>query len=280
MIKKIFLLLGLLFFGAIAFSQNINNIEAELGPDNKIIVQYQISGVKFNQSFNLSLYVSLDGGETWEGPLKEVSGDIGTGIGKGLHKIYWDFSNEIPLISEELQFDIKAEVIEAKIKKSRFISLACNDITPFGLRYGSLGKTGFYIEARMSLAAFSSSSYTVKNGRIRDFDKAGYYELKDPKGWSACSAIVGINRQVGQNCFLFAGLGYAWENYLYNVDEYSYDQKEKLKGVYAKDNRISISGFEVDAGLIIRLNKIIISGGGSAINFQSFNWTAGIGFCF
>ncbi len=280
MTKKILTILVLSLCGYSAFSQNITNIKASVTYDNKIAVSYQITGAKYYQSFNVSLFVSPDNGVTWQGPLTEVKGDVGEGIEKGKKVIYWDFLNEIPIVNEDVIFDVRVEVIERKVEKSFFISYVGNDVTPFGVRVGLLGKTGFYIEARMSPSAFNEAAYTYEDGSIKNYNKPGYYEFTSAEGWSAFSVVAGATFQLGKTGFIYTGAGYAFEKYLFAIDEYTYNPPEKTGDAYVKDSEYSVTGFELDAGLMLRFGKFLITGGGYTINFESFGWTAGIGVSF
>lgn len=58
------------------FTQNIANIWVQI-KNETIFVNYDLTDVNFNQDFNVSLYVSKDGGKTFIGPLKEVEGGVG-----------------------------------------------------------------------------------------------------------------------------------------------------------------------------------------------------------
>ncbi len=280
MTKRIFTVLVFTLCGYFAFSQSVTNIKAWVTSDNKIAVEYHITGAKFYQNFNVSLFVSLDDGATWQGPLTEVAGDIGKNIEKGKHVIYWDFLNEIPIVNENVIFDVRAEIIESKVRKSFFIAYSGNDVTPFGVRIGLLGKTGFYLEARMSPIAFDKANYTFEDGNLADYDQVGYYEFTKANGWAALSVLAGATFQIGKDAFLYTGAGYAFEKYLYTIDEYTYNPPEKIGEAFVEDKGYSITGVEIDAGLMLRFGKFLITGGGYAINFESFGWTAGVGVSF
>ena len=56
----------------------------------------------------ISLYVSQDG-ETWQGPLTKVSGDVGAKIASGRNVIVWDVLEEVEqLIGDKIQFQVRA----------------------------------------------------------------------------------------------------------------------------------------------------------------------------
>ena len=280
--KKQILILTVLFLGITlsTFAQQVSDIQVRASGD-KIKVGYTISGLKYYQDISaIDFYVSRDGGQTFEGPLKEISGDISPGLRNGKYVMIWDVLKEIPFTSEELIFDVRISVTEKERKKSFMVSLVGNATTPLGLRIGQLGKIGWYAEFRSSLSPFTAAEYTYENETITDYDKPGYYEFNGNKGYFAWSAIGGITIQASWNVFFNIGVGYGTDNYMYEIDEYTYENDTQTGTSWVQDNDYSATGFELDAGMILKFNKLVISGGGTAINFQTFNWLLGIGVAF
>ncbi|MDT8394741.1 MAG: hypothetical protein RQ761_12930 [Bacteroidales bacterium] len=262
-----------------AQAQNIQDVRAET-ENNKVVVHYNLTGGKFYHHYTIRLYASIDGGDSFQGPLKEVSGDVGANIRKGQHSIRWDAMKEMPVVDKGYVFDVRAEVFEDDMKKLFFISYTGNLVTPFGLRVGMINKLGWYAEFRASLNAFNTASYQVKDEEFQDYDKPGYYEFNGNEGFSAYSAVAGVTYQLSRNFYLFGGLGYGKEEYHWQIDEYSYDPEEKIGESWVKDDETSLEGFELDLGGMMRFNKILISAGITTINVEVFNWTAGIGIAF
>ena len=64
---------------------------------------------------------------------------------------------------------------------------------------------------------------------------------------------------------------------MYYIDEYDYGSDEKTGSAWVKDDQASLEGFEVDAGIMLKFNKLLISAGATTINFSNIFWTAGIG---
>ena len=278
--KPFFLLLLLSVITTATFSQSVKNIEVRTNGE-KILVAYTISGLKDYQDISrISFYVSRDGGRTFEGPLKEISGDIGPGLKNGKHIMVWDVFKEMPFLEEELIFDIRLSIAEKKRKRAIMISLVGNTVTPLGLRVGQLGGIGWYAEFRSSLTPFTTTDYTYDNDAIVDYDKAGYYQFTGAKGYAAWSAVGGATFQASRLVYFTVGGGYGVENYIYEIDEYTYEPELKTGSSWAKDNDYSNSGFELDAGIILKFNKFIISGGATSINFKTVNWLGGIGVAF
>ncbi|MEI8007030.1 MAG: hypothetical protein WCI48_12555, partial [Bacteroidota bacterium] len=65
----------------VSTGQEVRNVISEV-KDGIVTIHYSISG-KFYQIFNISIYVSRDGGNNFIGPLKEVTGDVGQNIKRG-----------------------------------------------------------------------------------------------------------------------------------------------------------------------------------------------------
>lgn len=83
-------------------AQTVTNINVEVY-GNKVIVNYNL-----DKTTDIDLYVSVDGGTTWEGPLKQVSGNIGKNVQPGSNSIIWDAIKERGGISgDDIVFDIR-----------------------------------------------------------------------------------------------------------------------------------------------------------------------------
>jgi hypothetical protein len=276
--NKLFLIAMLIGFTGTLSAQQVRVTHVSVTSNDKIEVAYTINGLKnYQEISNIRFYVSRDGGDHFEGPLKEVSGDIQSGLRNGKYIMIWDVMEEMPLVEENLIFDVRITVEE---KKALMISLQGNMVTPLGLRIGQLGKLGWYVEGRASLLATQSPSFTYENEKIIDYDQPGYYKFNGNKGYNAWSAVAGLTWQLSWNLFVNAGVGYGVENYMYEINNYSYDTEEKTGNSWVKDSEYSTSGIEVDAGLIFKYKKLIVNAGVTSIGFNIFNWEAGIGIAF
>ena len=276
------LLIVLLITNVCLYSQTINNINAK--PQNrKIIVTYNLSGLKFNQTCTVSLFVSMDGGITFKGPLREVSGGVGNIKSNGKKVIIWDALKEMPFEEKTLFFDVRANIKTEKIKNHFFFSFVGNTITPVGLRLGLIGKTKFYIEGRICIPIITgemnmrSPRYIIQNNNITNFREGYEYYIIDSKGtYFGFSFIAGITLQISKNAFLYSGAGYANEYLTYKMDIYRDGDYYFTTDAFHKEKSIE-HGVEVDAGIMLRLKFLLISFGGTTINLKSYNWTAGVG---
>ncbi|WP_396165976.1 fibrobacter succinogenes major paralogous domain-containing protein [Flavobacterium sp.] len=103
------LLLIIFFIGLYSTAQKASNITTrqEL---STIIVSYDLEA---ELPCKVSLYVSTNGGTTWQGPLNKVSGDVGNKITSGSHNITWNVLEEFEeLKGENIKFQVKAAIID------------------------------------------------------------------------------------------------------------------------------------------------------------------------
>ncbi len=270
----------LLFVSVLAYGQTVKSIEAK-AVDNKIKIDFNISGLKYYQNIiNIDVFVKKAGDANFEGPMEYVSGDTKSGLRNGEHTIYWDALKEMLVDDAKLIFDVRIMLEEEDRSKKFMVMLVGNTVTPLGIRVGQLGKTSWYVEARASLLALESPQYTYSEGEITDYDQTGYYEISGNKGWQAYSVVAGITKQVHRHVFLYAGLGYGVENYILEINNYTYDSETAIDNSWANYKEYSTSGIEIDAGIIMNYKKLIIGAGGTALGFSSFGWTASLGLMF
>ncbi|MBW6537504.1 MAG: hypothetical protein K0B11_21020, partial [Mariniphaga sp.] len=101
------------------FSQEVKNIRINQEGDS-VYVRYDLTGE--GETFNVDLFYTADDGQTWKGPLKGVSGDVGTDIKSGDNKrIIWDVLTESDIAEGYLQFLIIAETSEIAVPKQEII---------------------------------------------------------------------------------------------------------------------------------------------------------------
>jgi hypothetical protein len=105
MITKKLLLLLLILQTSLTFAQKVSNI-SNRQVENKMIISYDL---KTMVPCKVSLYVSVDGGITWQGPLLKVTGDVGDNITSGRHSISWNVLEEFEeLRGDHIQFQVKS----------------------------------------------------------------------------------------------------------------------------------------------------------------------------
>ena len=104
---KYIIFLIVVFFCLNSFGQEIKNVR--ITQEGKtVVVLYDLTGKPGN--YNVNLFYTLDDGKTWQGPLKNVNGDIAgqsTGINK---KAIWNAAAEKGQIEGNIQFKLYAEI--------------------------------------------------------------------------------------------------------------------------------------------------------------------------
>ena len=277
--KKMLLLIVLMGFSYCLEAQTVKNIEP-VRSGNNMVINYKIAGAKFNQKFDVSLYVSTDGGNTFQGPLKAVQGDVGEGIQGGEHQIVWDVFKEVNSLEGEVVFDVKARVIEEKIPKEFMVSYLGSIDAPIGVTVGQLGKTGWYASVKTGLN-FSKPEYTYGGESWNPgFTEAQYYEFNSTEDIRRLSITGGLTWQLGKNFFMYTGGGYGIKELLWQMEIYDYDTNDKTGEEYVRQPDYSYSGVEAEAGFILRMGSFLLEGGVTSVNFQYTNVTLGVGVAF
>jgi uncharacterized protein (TIGR02145 family) len=98
----------MLFCGIAAEAQTVTNVRAEQ-EQSDIVVAYDLEA---KEPCNIEVYVSPDGGRTWQGPLVNISGDAGKNISAGAKKCRWVVLKE----QDQLKgADVKFKVIAVPV---------------------------------------------------------------------------------------------------------------------------------------------------------------------
>lgn len=100
--------------GIPTYAQKVSNISYRQEQSN-IIVSYDLEN---KTPCKIDLYVSTNGGTSWQGPLKKVIGDVGAKIVSGSHSINWNVLEEFEeLRGDNIMFQVRAsgEYIETVV---------------------------------------------------------------------------------------------------------------------------------------------------------------------
>ena len=101
-----FYLILICLLGLTTHAQKVSNITFKQEQSN-ILVSYDL---ETKTPCKVSLFVSINGGATWQGPLKKVIGDVGAKIASGSHSISWNVLEEIEELSgNNIKFQVRAE---------------------------------------------------------------------------------------------------------------------------------------------------------------------------
>jgi formylglycine-generating enzyme required for sulfatase activity len=93
-----------------ANAQSVSNVTAEQ-QSNALLIHYELST---SNPCEVSLFVSMNSGKSWTGPLLRVSGDVGKDISSGSHTIRWEVLEEMEsLVGNNIQFKVVANGMKA-----------------------------------------------------------------------------------------------------------------------------------------------------------------------
>ncbi len=262
-------------------SQHITQIQPKQN-GNTIEINYKIAGAKFDDKFDITLFVSFDGGNTFKGPVKSVSGDLSVENAKGTKTIVWDAFKDVTALDGDIIFDVRADVQKLPVDKVLFaqysggIMLSSMDYnTPFGFMVGSLGKLGWFGAVRLN--SLTMADYTFDGEKM---DQDILYQFDDKIKYPRISAVAGATYQIGWKTFVYGGLGYGIKNYYQQIDEFSQTdaspQGKKWVGIDAYQQQ----GFEIELGSIIKINNLNFSLGCNVFNFEHISLNAGLGWSF
>jgi formylglycine-generating enzyme required for sulfatase activity len=167
------------------FAQSISNITASQSGKN-IVVSYNLTGKEGITAYEIKLYVSPDGGSTWQGPLTAVSGAVGEGQVAGYDKsITWEVLTEPgfkQLKGDNIQFKIKA--LYNKVSSSGDIEMVWVEGGSY-LMGSNEGEEDEKPVHEVTLKGFYMGKYEVTRGQFRKFVETTNYQTEAEKdGWA------------------------------------------------------------------------------------------------
>jgi len=277
--KMLYLIIAFISISSVISAQNISKIEFKQSGQN-IIINYKLSLLAYNEQAEISVYVSMDGGKTFTGALKEVKGDVGKNILNGKKEITWDAFREIPNFQGDIVFDIKANISKIEQKSHFYLSYTGSLEAPIGVTIGILNRFGFYLSTRINPSYFISSTYKTDGTTVTDYDQNGYYRFSGNQTNKRLAVTLGISKQLTKNIHIYAGGGIADYALLWELYQYNYNNYNKNGSSYAKHINESFFSYELEAGLKLHFSKLLISGGVSTPAFKWFEFVGSIGFVF
>jgi hypothetical protein len=278
--KRILILISLMTISLLsAYSQTVSDV-AFSQKKNQIEISYNLTGAKFYQYFSVALYVSNNGGITYQGPMTKVTGDAGIDIAGGRNKkITWDVFKEMPDFGGNVKLDVRATVMEKKLKKRFFIGYKGTQTAPFGIVAGMTGKIGFYVSGRMNSNYFEKTTYETDGETVTNYNTTGYYSFLSDNKTQRLSVTAGLQFQVGWKVHLYAGAGFSQYILLWQIQEYDYPDTPKGKQ-WVKHTGESFSSFEAEAGIMLQLKHFFLSAGAASPGFKWADFAFGAGVVF
>jgi len=103
-----------LVFSFTSYTQSISEAHFEQ-KGAVIVVYYTIIDAQAKQVFDISLYYTTNNGKTWQGPLKEVSDNVGKvqlDSSSFTGKITWNVLEEVEKLQATVQFEVQANLLD------------------------------------------------------------------------------------------------------------------------------------------------------------------------
>lgn len=269
--------------GVFGFSnaQNISKIEP-VQNGNKIDVFYKISGVKFYQTVDLSLFVSFDGGLTFKGPMLHVSGDTYLENAKGIKKLVWDVYQDVNSLEGKLVFDVRATIVDQLLSKNYFMQYSgdlmlssLDYYSPFGITIGQKGKIGWFTTLRLN--SFNRADYSFNGDKL---NKEILYQYTSNTATPRFTVLAGALYQINWITHIYAGMGYAGKKYFQEIEEFSQDDASSLGEKWVEITSNSSTGFHIELGALIDINRINLSFSTYTYNFEHIGVALGVGYNF
>lgn len=249
--------------------------------DREIYISYDLLGAKFNQTFNVSVYVSTDAGKAFYGPLEKVQGDVGLNVTPGKNrKIYWEVFEEMPDFDGEIVFEVRAVVNEEKIKRQYYVGYKASYLAPLGLIAGTYSKVGFYTSVRVNPEWFTiNSAYETDGNTVINFHETGYYTFLSTTKTQRLSITGGISFLLSKNVSLYLGAGYSTNKVLWEINKFNY-YNIKIGQDWVENPKESYSFLEAETGLWIKIKPVFISFGVSSCGKYWIDGTVSAGIVF
>ncbi|MBM4166500.1 MAG: hypothetical protein FJ218_06245 [Ignavibacteria bacterium] len=142
-------------------AQTISDVSLRAEND-KVLIKYYLSPSKENQSYDVTVRVSSDGGDNFISP-HSVSGDVGTVSGSGWKNIYWNVFEDVDL------FDGDACIAKVEAEEIRTTVDVLSDIF-IGNEKVKDNLNGFIIHAGWNKTSFLNSTFknAIDNGIIKN----------------------------------------------------------------------------------------------------------------
>ena len=254
-----------------AWAQEVADVVKAYARGKTIVVEYDL---KADADF-VRLFVSLDGGNTYRGPLQQVSGDVAN-VGAGFgHVMVWDVLKEFE--SDEFESDAVRFKLGIKLKerwpRETFVTVnAAYSFLPqasFGFSVGQVKRFGWFVSVMTNgnFSGFDADGDCDRDGFIEG-NFMPYYTGETSK--MRLSAMAGGLMKVSDYLCLRLGLGYGNSTLLWHTED----------GRWLRNTAYSAAGLDLSAGVQLHLNGFVVSAEAVTTQFQTVEAKIGIGYAF
>lgn len=236
-----------------------------------IVVEYDLGA---DADF-VRLYVSLDGGANYRGPLQQVSGDVAdvkAGFGRS---IVWNVLKELNQQSfdnETVRFKLGVKLKERWPKETFVTFNAAYSFSPqvsFGFSVGQVKRFGWFVSVMTNgnFSGFEPDGDCDRDG-FTEGNFLPYYTGETSK--TRLSAMAGGLMKVSDHMCLRLGLGYGNSTLLWHTED----------GRWLRNTAYSAAGLDLSAGVQLHLNGFVVSAEAVTTQFQTVEAKIGIGYAF
>lgn len=275
--RRIEILLILMIFCFYSFSQKIKNISFSQD-GNRIVVNYEINLPELRTA-NIDLFVSTDGGRSFEGPLKSVTGDLNDITTNGKKSIIWNVFDEYEKLDGNICFEVRANLKYLPFEKESMIAYNISGSSAIGLTYYEIKRIGWYGRIKTN-GSLTRADCTADNLKLLDYTGNGYYSFTSKVKHNRIGITGGLVYRVKPAFYIYTGAGFGYRSLLWYAKEYSIPDSQEIGEICAKNVNYSFLGTEAELGMIFRINRLNFSFGVNTINFKFFEANAGIGYFF
>lgn len=261
----------LMFACLTASAQELADVVKAYAQGKNIVVEYDL---KVDADF-VRLFVSLDGGNTYRGPLLQVSGDVAN-VNAGFgHVLVWDVLKEMEsdeFASDNVRFKLSMKAKERWPRATFFTVNAASSFLPqssFGFSVGQVKRFGWFVNVMTNGSFFSvkPDGDCNREGFVEG-NFLPYYTGETSK--TRLSAMAGGLMKVSDHLCLRLGLGYGNSTLLWHTED----------GRWLRNTAYSAAGLDLSAGVQLHLNGFVVSAEAVTTQFQTVEAKIGIGYAF
>ncbi|MCR5014325.1 MAG: hypothetical protein K6A28_06100 [Bacteroidales bacterium] len=267
------LLLFVFVFGLslMALSQQNAKVVNAYAQNESIIIEYDLDA---DADF-VMLFVSVDGGATWRGPMSKVSGDTRAVAAGNNHRILWavleEYGSDL-FESDQVRFKLNIQLRE-KWRKETFVTanVAYSIATQYsmGFSVGQVKHFGWFISV-MSNGSLSGFNYDGEcDGQ--GFVEGGYLPYYTGEvSKMRLSLMGGVMMRVIDPLCVRVGLGYGNRTLRWQTED----------GRWLRNTPYSDAGLDLSAGMQLHLNSFVLSAEVVTTQFQTMEAKIGFGYAF
>lgn len=259
--KKLIIISTLLLTTFVLQAQKVTNVQFDQ-EGSQVVITYELTG----RIANIGVSFSSNGGTTYV-PLRKVNGDVGERIEPGRHVVVWNAAEEMGEIESD-QVVIRVDCSRATPLRRTFVLFnGSYNLAPqfaMGFTVGQVKKVGWYVSLLTNGNLFYSSDYTADN---RGYVNGVYPMYADDRQTSLLAANAGLTIRLCEPAWIYLGVGYGKRLFM----QQTLDDKWILQSAGLHE------GVSLDAGVMLALNKFLLSGGAHSIGLDYWEIKVGIG---